>query len=232
MKKTICCILSTLIFAGNAIAQTKKSNTINPNFSEIKKMAYADSARLVTIFKDFHENPELGFMEVRTAAVVAKELKALGYEVMTGIGKTGVVGILKNGEGPVVMYRADMDCNAVKETTALPYASNKTVKKEDGTEVPVMHACGHDAHTTWMLGIAKIMMAMKSQWKGTLIMIGQPSEEPGHETEVAGILRCHQQCVDNRLAQCEWVFCRLRQRPAKRHGHSLVSAAQFRKKSH
>jgi amidohydrolase len=149
------------------------------DFSKIKELSNADDARLVAIFKDIHENPELGFMETRTAAIVAKELKTLGYTVMTGIGVTGVVGILKNGEGPIVMYRADMDCNSVVETTGLPYASKKTAKKADGTEVPVMHACGHDAHTTWMLGIAKNMVALKSQWKGTLIMIGQPAEEPG-----------------------------------------------------
>ncbi len=149
------------------------------DFNKIKELSNADDARLVSIFKDIHENPELGFMETRTAAIVAKELKALGYTVMTGIGITGVVGILKNGEGPIVMYRADMDCNSVVETAGLPYASKKTAKKADGIEVPVMHACGHDAHTTWMLGIAKNMVALKSQWKGTLIMIGQPAEEPG-----------------------------------------------------
>ena len=151
--------------------------------AEIKKMAYADSARLVGIFKDIHQNPELGFMETRTAAIVAKELTSLGFDVKTEIGITGVVGILRNGQGPIVMYRADMDCNAVKETTGLPYASTKMVKKPDGVEVPVMHACGHDAHTTWMLGIAKIMVSLKSQWQGTLIMIGQPAEEPGGGAE-------------------------------------------------
>ncbi len=145
---------------------------------QIKQIAHADSSRLVEIFKDLHQNPELGFMEVRTSAIIAKELKALGYEVITGIGKTGVVGILKNGDGPVVMYRADMDCNSVKEATGLSYASDKTMKKDDGTEVPVMHACGHDAHVTWMLGIAKIMMTLKKEWKGTLVFLGQPAEEP------------------------------------------------------
>jgi len=144
---------------------------------QVKQMASADSLRLTEIFKDLHQNPELAFMEVRTSGIVAKELKALGYEVITGIAKTGVAGILKNGEGPVVMYRADMDCNSVKEITGLPYASTKTMKKEDGTEVPVMHACGHDAHITWMLGIAKIMMAQKNNWKGTLVFIAQPAEE-------------------------------------------------------
>ncbi|MGK2864953.1 MAG: amidohydrolase [Chitinophagaceae bacterium] len=154
---------------------------------QVKQMAYADSLRLVEIFKDLHQNPELGFMEVRTSGIVTKELKSLGYEVITGIAKTGIAGVLKNGDGPVVMYRADMDCNSVKEITGLPYASTKTMKKEDGTEVPVMHACGHDAHITWMLGIAKIMADEKKNWKGTLVFIAQPAEEPmlGAEAMVA-----------------------------------------------
>src|SRR6187551_1978509 len=143
---------------------------------QVKQMAAADSSRLVEMYKDLHQNPELGFMEVRTSGIIANELKSLGFEVITGIAKTGVVGILKNGNGPVVMYRADMDCNSVKEITGLPYASTKTMKKDDGTEVPVMHACGHDAHVTWLIGVAKIMAASKDQWKGTLVFVGQPAE--------------------------------------------------------
>ena len=141
-------------------------------------MAYADSMRMVDMYKDLHQNPELGFMEVRTSGIIAKELKVLGYNVMTGIGKTGVVGILKNGDGPVVMYRADMDCNSVKEITGLPYASTKTMKKDDGTEVPVMHACGHDAHVTWLLEVAKIMVHLRDKWNGTIVFVAQPAEEP------------------------------------------------------
>ena len=148
------------------------------NTQQVKQMAYADSLRLVTIFKDLHQNPELGFMEVRTAGIVAKELKSLGYQVITGVAKTGVVGILKNGDGPVVMYRADMDALPVKERTGLPWSCTKTVIKEDGSEVPVMHACGHDSHITWLLGVAKIMMAIKNDWKGTLVLLAQPAEEP------------------------------------------------------
>ena len=171
MKNKIMLLLAVvLVCTGTAYSQT--------TVKQLKQMAYADSLRLVDIFKDLHQNPELGFMEVRTSGIIAKELKALGYDVITGIAKTGVVGILKNGDGPVVMYRADMDCNSVKEITGLPYASTKTMKKEDGTETPVMHACGHDAHVTWMLGIAKIMAALKSEWKGTLVFLGQPAEEP------------------------------------------------------
>jgi hippurate hydrolase len=174
MKKiTLTLVLALTHLSGVVSAQS------DLDFNKIKALSIAEETRLVSIFKDIHQNPELGFMEVRTSAIVAKELKSLGYTVMTGIGKTGVVATLKNGEGPIVMYRADMDCNAVKETTGLPYASNKTMINPDGIEVPVAHACGHDAHTTWMLGIAKNMVALRSQWKGTLIMIGQPAEEPG-----------------------------------------------------
>jgi len=147
--------------------------------NQVKQLAYADSLRLVSIFKDIHQNPEPAFMEVRTANIVATELKALGLNVFTGIAKTGVIGILKNGDGPVVMFRADMDCNSVKEATGLSYASTKKVKKADGTEAPVMHACGHDAHVTWMLGIAKVMVALKKSWKGTLVFVSQPAEEIG-----------------------------------------------------
>ncbi len=146
--------------------------------SRIRQLAYADSARLVSIFKDLHQHPELGFGELRSSGIVATTLKELGYEVLTNVGKTGVVGILRNGDGPVAMYRADMDANAVKEETGLPYASTRTAVKEDGTEVPVMHACGHDAHMTWMLGVARIMVQLKNEWRGTLVFVGQPAEEP------------------------------------------------------
>jgi hippurate hydrolase len=170
MKKQDALFFTTVLFIVATLhAQTGK---------EVKQMAYADSTHLVEMYKNLHQNPELGFMEVRTSAIIAKELTSLGYTVITGIGKTGVVGILKNGDGPVVMYRADMDCNSVKEITGLPYSSTKTMKKDDGTEVPVMHACGHDAHVTWLLGVAKIMAAVKNDWKGTLVMLAQPAEEP------------------------------------------------------
>ena len=169
-NKTAIWLAAILLTAASLQAQTTAK--------QLKQIAYTDSSRLVEIFKDLHQNPELGFMEVRTSGIIAKELKALGYDVITGIAKTGVVGILKNGDGPIVMYRADMDCNSVKEITGLPYASTKIMKKEDGTETPVMHACGHDAHVTWMLGIAKIMATLKNEWKGTLIFLGQPAEEP------------------------------------------------------
>jgi hypothetical protein len=145
-----------------------------------------DGDRLINIFKDIHQNPELAFTETRTAGIVADELRALGYEVKTGIAQTGVVGILRNGDGPTVMYRADMDALPVEEATGLPYASTKRVEMEDGNEVPVMHACGHDAHTTWMLGLAKAMAEMKSSWNGTLIVVAQPSRRRDRRSEGDG----------------------------------------------
>lgn len=138
-----------------------------------------DRARLEAMFKDLHQNPEMGFTEKRTAAIVARELKALGFAVTEGVGGTGVVGVLRNGPGPVAWYRADMDAVSVREETGLPYAASKKQRLPDGTEVDAMHACGHDAHITWMLGMAKAMMALKSTWSGTLVVYAQPAEEIG-----------------------------------------------------
>lgn len=177
-------LLLLIVWLSPSTAQVLKPFTGTPApkaayVDRIVSLVDQDRDRLVTIFKDIHQNAELGFMETRTSAIVAKELETLGYEVKTGIGKTGVVGILRNGDGPKVMFRADMDANAVAEVTGLPYASTKRVER-NGEEVPVMHACGHDAHTTWLLGLAKAMVALKSEWKGTLILVGQPDEEGGN----------------------------------------------------
>ena len=144
----------------------------------MKSEVASDTPRLTAIFKDLHQNPELGFQETRTAAIIADELQKLGFTVQTGIGKTGVVGILRNGDGPTVMYRADMDANAVEEATGLAYASTVRVMREDGSESPVAHMCGHDAHVTWMLGMAKVLASMKDSWSGTAILVAQPAEEP------------------------------------------------------
>jgi amidohydrolase len=143
---------------------------------KVAALVAQDEQRLVEIFKHLHANPELGFQEVKTAALVAKEFKALGYETHTGIGKTGVVGILKNGPGPVVMFRGDMDALPVREQTALPYASKATAATPTGF-VPVMHACGHDTHVTFLIGVARVMKEMKAEWTGTLVLVAQPAEE-------------------------------------------------------
>lgn len=171
----LCTLLLGWAFVGSVSAA--ESALPEELVSRLVSVVDQDRERLVTIFKDLHQNPELGMMETRTAGIVARELKALGFEVTTGIGVTGVVGVLKNGDGPTVMYRADMDANAVKEETGLPYASTRRMTREDGEEVPVAHMCGHDAHTTWLIAVAKVMVALKDSWNGTLVLLAQPAEE-------------------------------------------------------
>jgi hippurate hydrolase len=139
----------------------------------------ADAPRLLEIFKDLHQHPELAFTETRTAGIVARNFRELGFEVTEGVGKTGVVGVMRNGKGPTAWLRADMDCNQVRETTGLPWAATEAQRLPDGTEVDVMHACGHDAHVTWLLGCAKAMVGLKDDWSGTLVVYAQPAEEVG-----------------------------------------------------
>ncbi len=134
---------------------------------------------LEEIYKDIHLHPELSMQEFRTAKIAADYLTRYQYEVSTGIGVTGVVGIMKNGEGPVVMLRADMDALPVAEATGLPYASTAKVKDEEGVEVGVSHVCGHDLHVTWLMGAARLFSEHKDQWKGTLLAVFQPGEEVG-----------------------------------------------------
>src|SRR5579862_7178344 len=132
---------------------------------------------LETIYQDIHSHPELSLQEERTAGVAAEHLRAVGYEVTTGVGKTGVVGLLRNGEGPTVMLRADMDALPVQEATGLPYASKVTATDSAGKSVPVMHACGHDMHVTWLIGATKLFAKSRDAWKGTLMAVFQPAEE-------------------------------------------------------
>lgn len=134
---------------------------------------------LDAIYRDLHEHPELSFQEHRTAAIVAEKLGALGFEVTTGIGQTGVVGVLANGEGTTVLLRADMDGLPVLEQTGVDYASTARGVDPDGNDVPVMHACGHDVHVTCLLGAAEQLVARRSEWSGTLIALFQPAEEWG-----------------------------------------------------
>ncbi len=132
---------------------------------------------LESVYKDIHSHPELSMQENRTARIAADRLRAAGYEVTTGIGKTGVVGLLRNGDGPTVMLRADMDALPVKEATGLPYASTITGTDSDGKTVPVMHACGHDMHVTWLIGAATLFARTRDAWRGTLMPVFQPAEE-------------------------------------------------------
>lgn len=134
---------------------------------------------LEALYKDVHSHPELSMQETRTAGLAADRLRAAGYDVTTGIGKTGVVGLLRNGEGPTVMLRADMDALPIQEATGLPYASKATAADKDGKTVPVSHMCGHDMHVTWLAGATKLMAEAKTSWRGTIMAVFQPAEETG-----------------------------------------------------
>jgi hippurate hydrolase len=136
----------------------------------------AQYPHIETVYKDIHSHPELGFQETRTAALLAGEMRKLGYEVTEGIGKTGIVAIYKNGPGPLVMVRTELDALPMPEKTGLAYAS--TAKQMyRGAESPVAHSCGHDIHMSAWLAVAKTMLDMKDQWSGTLMFVGQPAEE-------------------------------------------------------
>lgn len=132
---------------------------------------------LVSLYQDLHQNPELSLHEVETAARIAKELREAGFEVTEKVGGNGLAGVLKNGEGPVILVRTDLDGLPVKEQTGAPYASTKIVKDDLGREVNVMHACGHDVHMASFIGTARALSQLRDQWKGTVVMIGQHAEE-------------------------------------------------------
>jgi amidohydrolase len=132
---------------------------------------------LESLYKDVHAHPELSMQETRTAGIAADRLRTAGYEVTAGVGKTGVVGLLRNGEGPAVMLRADMDALPVQEATDLPYASQVTATDSTGKTVPVMHACGHDMHVTWLIGATALFAKSRDAWKGTVMAVFQPAEE-------------------------------------------------------
>jgi amidohydrolase len=134
---------------------------------------------LERVYTDIHAHPELSMQETRTSGVAADRLGAAGFDVTVGVGQTGVVGVLRNGEGPTIMLRADMDALPVREETGLAYASTETATDSNGTSVPVMHACGHDIHVAWLIGAATIMAQTRETWKGTLMPVFQPAEETG-----------------------------------------------------
>lgn len=132
---------------------------------------------LESVYKDIHSHPELSMQETRTAGIAAEHLRKAGFEVTTGVGRTGVVGLLRNGDGPTIMLRADMDALPVKEATGLPYASSITATDPEGKTVPVMHACGHDLHVAWLIGAATLFAQSRTAWRGTLMPVFQPAEE-------------------------------------------------------
>ena len=135
-------------------------------------------SHIEALYKDIHAHPELGFQEKRTAAKLAAEMKALGYEVTEGVGRTGIVALYRNGPGPTVMVRTELDALPLEEKTGLAYAS-KARQMLRGVETPVMHACGHDIHMAAWVAVARTMLELKDQWSGTLMFVGQPAEEGG-----------------------------------------------------
>jgi len=146
---------------------------------------------LERVYADIHAHPELSMQETRTARIAADHLRGKGYEVTDAIGETGVVGLLRNGDGPTVMLRADMDALPVREQTGLPYASTQMATDSTGKAVPVMHACGHDMHVTWLMGAATLLADTKAAWNGTLMLVFQPAEETGRGAQAmidAGLL--------------------------------------------
>ncbi len=156
------CLLATNAYAQNGVEKALTSKTMDD---------------LEQLYLWLHQHPELSLQETQTSKKLAAELKNAGFEVHENFGGTGVVGILKNGAGPTLLVRADMDALPVKEETGLPYASTVKMKDAAGNEVPVMHACGHDIHISVLAGTAKTIAALKEKWRGTLILVGQPAEE-------------------------------------------------------
>jgi hippurate hydrolase len=166
LSRALCAL--TLLIAATVRAQ---------NSSGAAAEVQAAYARSEAVYIDLHQHPELSFHETATAAKLAAELRQLGYEVTTGVGRVGVVGVLKNGAGPTVMLRTELDALPVTENTGLTFASKVRTKDDSGADVGVMHACGHDIHMAAWVGTARIMAGSRGQWRGTLVLIGQPAEE-------------------------------------------------------
>jgi amidohydrolase len=172
MRRSAIVLLGLLGVTGRAPSQTAWTT---PSTAEVDAI-YPD---VESLYIDLHRNPELAFQEVQTAAKLAARVKALGYEVTSGVGRTGIVAVLQNGPGATVMLRTELDALPVEEKTNLPFASTVTVKNAAGQTTAVMHACGHDIHMAAWAGTARLMAEHKDQWHGTLMLIGQPAEENG-----------------------------------------------------
>src|SRR5574341_961337 len=167
-----------LTMTSNLWAQNSKTSPTKL-LDEIISRANQEYASLEQLYKHLHTNPELSFHEEKTSARVAEELEKTGFTITRNIGGHGVVGVLKNGNGPAVLVRTDLDALPITENTGLEYASKVRVHDDQNNEVGVMHACGHDIHMTSFIGAARLLSQLKNQWRGTLVFIGQPAEERG-----------------------------------------------------
>ncbi|MES2172789.1 MAG: amidohydrolase [Pseudomonadota bacterium] len=186
MRHALTAVLAAASLSSIATAQTTPAPTTPPAppaqsaiGAAVAKDVAKDMDSLMTLYRDLHANPELSLQEVNTAAKLAKRLKALKFDVTEKVGGTGVVAVMKNGSGPTLLIRADMDGLPVVEQTGLAFASKVRTKTPEGVETGVMHACGHDTHMTAFIETAKLLAARKDEWKGTLVMILQPAEEVG-----------------------------------------------------
>ncbi|MFN2098687.1 amidohydrolase [Altererythrobacter sp. MF3-039] len=168
-----------LVFSSLGLASAVPAQAQDPSAAEaVREAVSADyDEHLEELFLHFHRNPELSFLETNTAARMAAELRSAGLEVTEGIGRTGVVGMLRNGDGPLILLRADMDGLPVREASGLSYASQAVQAGLNGQEYPVMHACGHDVHITSLVGTARRLMALRDHWRGTIMFVVQPAEE-------------------------------------------------------
>ena len=173
MLKILKFIIVCLVAISSAFAQNSRSN------EDIQSRVVKDYAYLVQLYKHLHSNPEISLQEEKTAKKLTGELTKLGFKVTNNIGGHGFVGVLKNGDGPTVMIRTDLDGLPVEENTGLDYASKARTIDPQGNDVGIMHACGHDVHMTVFVGTARMLTGLKDKWQGTLVMIGQPAEEIG-----------------------------------------------------
>ncbi|MCH2487549.1 MAG: amidohydrolase, partial [Erythrobacter sp.] len=169
--------LKTTFFAGIAALALTAPAALSAQ--DLRAGVAEDMPELMELYRDLHANPELSFEEHKTAAKLAKRMRDLGFEVTEGVGKTGVVSVMKNGEGPTVLLRADMDGLPVVEQTGLPFASEVVATPASGVTTGVMHACGHDTHMAGFIGAAQQLVDHKDRWQGTLVMVLQPAEELG-----------------------------------------------------
>jgi amidohydrolase len=176
-------IATAVIFPGLALTRAAHAQQ-QQDTRQAKQAAFPSPSdellrELEAVYKDIHANPELAMQEFRTAKIAADWLRKQGFDVTEKVGGTGVVGILRNGEGPTVLLRADMDALAMKEDTGLPYASTKEAKDPSGAPTPVAHSCGHDMHVTWLMGVTRMLAENRGNWRGTVMAVFQPAEETG-----------------------------------------------------
>src|SRR6202795_134908 len=180
MTRFLATLLASAALCASLPLQARAELDVVSLKSTIERSVESDYPKLDALYKNIHAHPEIAFQEVKTAAKLAAEMRAIGFEVTEQVGKTGLVAIYKNGDGPTIMVRTELDALPMEEKTGLPYASHDKTNW-NGRETPVAHSCGHDIHMASWVGTAKTLVGLKDQWHGTLMFIAQPAEE-----EIAG----------------------------------------------